>query len=468
MKLITYLGVMAVLAVFAGCGDDAEKETPVTKEETNKSAAAVKLITLDPGHFHAALVQKTMYPGIDPEVHVYAPEGPEVTAHLALIDQYNTRPENPAKWKEVVYTGTDYRNKMLSEKKGNVVVLSGNNRHKTEFIQESVNAGLDVLADKPMAINDGDFLLLSKSFEEAKAKKVMLYDIMTERSEITNILQKEFAAIPELFGELTKGTPEDPAIMLESVHYYYKFVSGKALTRPVWFFDPLQQGEAVADVGTHLVDLVHWEFFPGQALDYKSDIVMGKSKIWFTPMTLSQFTAVTKKDSFPEFLKKYVVKDTVLQTHSNGEVNYSVKGVHARVIARWDYQAKEGGDTHYAIAKGSKAQLIIKQGKEEKYLPTLYILPVKGQEKAFDTAVSAAVNKIAGLYPGVSSVKHKNGYQVIIPDSYKVGHEAHFAQVMERYLSYLKEGNLPSWEVPNMLAKYYVTTKSAETAEIRK
>ena len=32
----------------------------------------VKLITLDPGHFHAALVQKTMYPQVDPNVYVYA------------------------------------------------------------------------------------------------------------------------------------------------------------------------------------------------------------------------------------------------------------------------------------------------------------------------------------------------------------------------------------------------------------
>jgi len=31
------------------------------------------LIVADPGHFHAALVQKEMYPSLSPEVHVYAP-----------------------------------------------------------------------------------------------------------------------------------------------------------------------------------------------------------------------------------------------------------------------------------------------------------------------------------------------------------------------------------------------------------
>ena len=35
----------------------------------------VHLITLDPGHFHAALVQKSMYADVDSVVHVYAPGG---------------------------------------------------------------------------------------------------------------------------------------------------------------------------------------------------------------------------------------------------------------------------------------------------------------------------------------------------------------------------------------------------------
>ena len=475
MKFTVYFKAMAIFSVIAGCGNGENQKSPegtadstANVRETKQEAASVRLITLDPGHFHAALVQKIMYPGIDPRAYVYAPAGPDVQSHLALINQYKERPEKPATWDEVVYTGTDFFNKMLSEKKGNVVVLSGNNRQKTEYIQQSVDAGLNVLADKPMAINDGDFSLLTKSFDDAARKKVLLYDIMTERSEITNILQKEFAALPEVFGELTKGSPADPAILMESVHYYYKFVSGNALTRPVWFFDPLQQGEAIPDVGTHLVDLVQWEYFPEQMLDYKTDIGLGKSRIWYTPLTFSQFAAITKKDSFPEFLKKYVVKDSILQAHANGEINYTIKGVHARVIARWDYQAKEGGDTHYSVAKGSKAHIIIRQGKDEKFQPTLYINPVRTGDTSFGTALTAAVQKLMATYPGIGIEKYKNGYKVNIPDSYKVGHEAHFGQVMERYLSYLKQGSLPAWEVPNMLAKYYITTQSVKTAKAEK
>ncbi|RYY15769.1 MAG: oxidoreductase, partial [Chitinophagaceae bacterium] len=233
-------------------------------------------------------------------------------------------------------------------------------------------------------------------------------------------------------------------------------------------FDPLQQGESLADVGTHLVDLVQWEFFPEQTLDYKTDIVLGKSRAWYTPLTLSQFTAITKKDSFPDYISKYVVKDSILQTHGNNEVNYTIKGVHARVIARWDYQAREGGDTHYSVAKGSRSHIIIKQGKEENFQPTLYIKPVKTGDADFAAALNGAVSKLTATYPGIGVEKHTNGFRVVIPDSFKVGHEAHFGQVMERYLSYLKQGSLPAWEIPNMLAKYYITTQSVKTATVDK
>lgn len=44
----------------------------------------VKIITLNPGHFHAYLVQKDMYDQVDPTVHIYAPEGPEVKRHISI------------------------------------------------------------------------------------------------------------------------------------------------------------------------------------------------------------------------------------------------------------------------------------------------------------------------------------------------------------------------------------------------
>jgi hypothetical protein len=323
---------MTTAFILSGCASN--------DPEPVQSKPAVTLITLDPGHFHAALVQKNMVEGIDSNVYVYAPDGPELKAHLDLINQYNTRQDNPTRWNEHVYTGTDFAQKMLSEKKGNVVVLSGNNKEKTEFMLQAIDSGMNVLADKPMAINSADFELLQRSFNEAVKKNVLLYDIMTERSEITNIVQKELANDKEVFGNLKTGSEKDPAVVMESVHYFFKQVSGKDLIRPVWFFDAEQEGEAVADVGTHLVDLVQWECFPDKPIDYQRDVKIISSKLWPTPLTREQFAKVTKMDSFPEFLKKDV-KNDVLNTHANGEINFSIDGKHIRVTARWNFQAEE-------------------------------------------------------------------------------------------------------------------------------
>src|SRR6478609_1214446 len=339
------------------------------------------IITLDPGHFHAALVQKSMYDNVDSVVHVYSPEGTDVKLHLGRIEAFNTRAEQPTHWNEVVYSGPDYFEKMLAEKPGNVVVLSGNNQRKAEYISKSLEGGLHVLADKPMVIAAKDFETLKGAFETAKKNDVLLYDIMTERFEITTMLQKEFSMMPDVFGTLEIGTPENPAVTKESVHHFYKYVSGSVLTRPAWFMDVSQQGEGIVDVTTHLVDLVQWECFPEQILDYTKDIQIGTAKRTTTIMTLSEFKAITKLDAFPEYLMKDVSNDTILNVYSNGEINYKLKNVHAKVSVIWNYKAPEGtGDTHYSIMRGSRANLIIQQGPEENYKPTLYIESVIDRE----------------------------------------------------------------------------------------
>ena len=94
----------------------------------------IRLITLNPGHFHAALIQKSMYPQLSPIVQVYAPAGTDVELHLARINAYNKRTDKPTQWDEKVYIGKDYLARMLAEKKGNVVMLAGNNKLKTKSL----------------------------------------------------------------------------------------------------------------------------------------------------------------------------------------------------------------------------------------------------------------------------------------------------------------------------------------------
>ena len=437
------------------------------KDESKSPSSEVKLITLAPAHFHAALVQKSMYPGMDSVVYVYAPKGLGLTEQLNYIKQYNSRAEDPTHWEEKVYDGDDYLQKMLDEKKGNVVVLAGNNQLKTEYIKKSIDDSLNVLADKPMAINVAGFDKLKQAFADAKQKGVLLYDIMTERSVAASMLQKKLTNMPSVFGELEKGTKDSPAVVMESVHRYFKQVSGKPLIRPDWFFDPLQQGDAIVDVGVHLVDLVQWVCFPEVSLDYTKDISIESSKIWPTPITLAQFSIITNEDHYPDFLKKYVKDDSILLTHGNGSIDYTIKGIHSRITAKWTYDAPEGaGDTYYALLKGTKANLEIKQGADENWKATLYVWPKDSKDtNDLSKALNDAIKDINKDMPGVTIESYKAGWKVIIPGEYHKGHESHFADVMKRYLQYLKDGKLPEWEVPCMIAKYYTTTKALEMAQ---
>lgn len=455
---------LVILALLSSCGNGKKNIQQAGSMAFTGAKGEVRLITLDPGHFHAALVQKKMYEQVNPEVRVYAPEGSDLAQHLGRIGGYNTRKENPTAWNEVIYTGPDYFQKMLNEQHGNVVVLSGNNRIKTEYIKKSVEAGLNVLADKPMVITPENFPLLEESFKIAAGKGVILYDIMTERHEITSMVQKEISQVPEIFGTLLPGSQEHPAVEIFSVHFFYKSVSGSALVRPGWFFDVDQQGEGMVDVATHLVDLVQWGCFPGVILQ-KSDIEMLQARHYPTVMTLDEFKAVTKLESFPDNLSKFV-KDGKLDEYANGEMLYKIKGIHAKVTAEWQYKAPEGsGDTHYSILRGSKASVEIKQGEAEKYLPTLYVHANPGTKvPEFSAALENAVMKNSS-HPGLTLEKvDELTWKVNIPAVYKVGHEAHFSQVTEQYLEYLKAGKLPEWEVPNMIVKYYTTTEALKLA----
>ncbi|HET9279175.1 MAG TPA: putative oxidoreductase C-terminal domain-containing protein, partial [Flavitalea sp.] len=339
---------------------------------------------------------------------------------------------------------------------------------KTEYIKKCIDEGLHVLADKPMVIDQKNFEVLKDAFAAAASKNILLYDIMTERYEITNALQREFSMLGEVFGELQKGTPENPAVTKESVHHFYKYVSGNVLTRPAWFMDVSQQGEGLVDVTTHLVDLVQWASFPDQKIDYQADVRLLSARRWSTDMTLSQFNQITKLNGFPSYLQKDVVKDTILKVFSNGEINYQLKGIHSKVSVIWNYQAPEGaGDTHNSTMRGTLANLVIRQESKDKR-PVLFIEPANKIDSGYENTVIEKLKVVQAKYPGIELKKLSNSWEVIIPEKYNEGHEAHFARVTEKFLEFLESGKLPDWEVPNMIAKYYITTSALEIAQSKK
>jgi len=139
-----------------------------------------------------------------------------------------------------------------------------------------------------------------------------------------------------------------------------------------------------------------------------------------------------------------------------------LKGTYAKASVAWHFKAPEGAaDTHYSIMRGTKCNLIIEQGAKEGYQPKLYI---EGKEELAGN-LESAVNSLNSKYPGIALERlGKEKWSIFVPEKYKVGHEAHFGQVTEKFLGFLKDGNLPDWEVPNMITKYYTTTSALDFA----
>ncbi len=429
----------------------------------------IKLIVLAPGHFHASLLQKRNMPQVNDSVFVYvATEDVGLKQYLLAIESFNKRDEDPTNWQIIVYTGDDFLNKMISDKRGNVIVLAGNNKEKTGYILSAVDAGLNVLSDKPMAINRKDFLLLEEAYANTEAKNVLLYDMMTERYDLLNIIEKELINDYDFFGELQSGTPEEPAVYMESVHHFYKEVAGTPLIRPAWYYDVEQQGEGIADVTTHLIDLLFWKCFPDQAIDYTTDIGNISSTHWPTEITLAQFTKSTGETSFPNYLQKYI-DNSVLKVYANGTLHFNVRNRNVNLKVTWDYEAPEGsGDTFVSVVKGTKAILRTEQNKEQNFIKQLYVQkPEELDEKQFSGNLQKAVEKIQTIYSfvSVSPTSVKGEYLINIPVEQREGHESHFKYVAESFFNFLVNHDMPEWEKANTLAKYYITTQAVKLAE---
>jgi predicted dehydrogenase len=458
-NVFSYL-LLAIAASFLACNGSSKSNKTEEKQSMFTGAnGEIKFITLDPGHFHAALVQKNMYDQVSPDIFVYAPEGAELQNHLKIIDGYNARKDNPTKWNLKVCSGDDYLERMLAEKPGNVVVISGNNRIKTDYIRKSVEAGLNVLADKPMVITPEKFGELEKTFKTAKEKGVLLYDLMPERYEVNVMLQKELSSNPEVFGALEDGTLQKPATEQICIHHFYKTVSGNALVRPAWFFDVNQQGEGIVDIATHYVDLVQWSCFPNQIIN-KNDIEIISAKHWPTLLSITEFSMAIQLREYPDFLARNAKKGN-LNVFSNGEIIYKIKGKVAKVSVEWKFKAPEGaGDSHYSVMRGTLCSLEIRQGMDERFEPTLYITANEGTDvNLFAANLSKAIRDLPQKNIVIQKVK-SNVWKAVVPKELRIEHEERFAIVVKKYLEYLKNGNIPEWETSGMITKYYTTTEA--------
>ncbi len=393
----------------------------------------VSLTVIDPGHFHATLLQKHNMEGVSKTVNVYAPAGEELDQYLQAIRGYNSRAVDPTSWTENIYKGADYLEKLPKAGNLEAVMLSGNNRKKTSYIACAVDKGYNVLSDKPMAINKSQWRLLRDVYGQAQDKDLVIMDLMTERYDTLNILVRKLLSDKDLFGEL--DCSDAPAVKMTSVHHFYKEVSGSALHRPAWYYDVTQQGEGIADVTTHLIDLVFWQCFPEQTIGL-GDVKVNGARHSATQISAQQFKCSTGESAFPSYLDG-VREGDYIDVYSNGSIDFTVKGVPVQMNVTWNWMPQEGSsDTFEAVYKGTKATIIVRQDLSTGFVKQVFVKPSGGRE-----------------------------IMMSVPAECRIGHEDHFNLVAGQFLQYVRgTQKVPEWETQNTVTKYYITTTAVEMA----
>lgn len=417
--------------------------------------AKLGLIVVDPGHFHAALAQKEMYPNVAETVHVYAPVGADLVDYLTRIARFNTRADAPTDWRLEVHAGGDFLERMARETPGDAAILAGRNHEKLDIIARAVEAGLHVLADKPMIVRRDQLPALSQMLDRAAAKGLVVQDMMGGRQEITRTLTRELHHDRDIFGEQIAGTASEPGVAMTSLHHLMKIVSGVPNPRPPWYFDVRQQGDALADIGTHLVDRAHGTLFPDAALDAARDIQIEAVRRWPTMLDLGQFRQVTGTVDWPDYLGDAVAGGT-LAYPCNAHLDYAARGVHVGLDMVWEWlEPPGGGDTHTETWRGTRSRIELRHGPEEGWRPQLYVVP----EADVGAVLQGRIAALATTSPGLGLERCDGEWKIVIPDALRIGHDAHFRELTKGFLGRIERREaLTDAERQNLLAKYFVTT----------
>jgi predicted dehydrogenase len=431
--------------------------------ETSASPPAGKhtLIVLNPGHFHAALTLRRPHTRLNEDVYVYADAGPDVDAFVDLVESFNQRPQDPTHWTLHVYRGADHVDRLLSERRGDVAMVAGKNDAKLDSIARLHEAGFFVLGDKPWLIEPTQLDRL----EAVAGTSPLAMDIMTERHEIANRVQKALMGRAEVFGAL-RDDGAQPAISLKSVHHLYKTVNGRPLVRPAWYFDTRVQGEGIADVTTHLVDLVQW-MMGGEPFAYERDVELTAARQWSTRVPLQIFSQITGLPDFEPRVRERV-EGGALSYLCNAAISYRLRSLPVQIESVWALEIpRGGGDLHWCLARGEKADLIVDQSAATRFVPELFVHPSVSNER-YAITLGQAVAALQPAFPGIAVDPADGGaFHIRIPKTLRTTHEQHFAAVLDQFLALVDGAEPPRHLAPDLVAKYELLARAIELSRRR-
>ncbi|MGL6076133.1 MAG: putative oxidoreductase C-terminal domain-containing protein [Fimbriiglobus sp.] len=425
----------------------------------------VRLMTLDPTHFHAALLTQRRVEGVHPRLYVYSDFSKELLTYLEWMQVGNSRLPHGQGWEMDVRASDRWRARAFQEQPGNTAVITGANRSKIDLMLDAVRAGLHVIADKGWIVDQADFPMLETLLSEAELREVILWEMLPLRHKMGHRLLRELLYLPEVFGELLLGSPDEPALTIDSTQFLRKSPIGLPVIRPMWWLDHHISGHVLADSTSYLVDLALWILFPGEPILHIVDAECQDATGWATPVSEEQFHAITGIRKAPEIFRS----NGQIMLESNGLMAFTVRGVHARTNCQWDFDSeRKAGDIHDFVVRGSRSRITLTCPPTPTESPwELLVTPNKIEDKAaISRAMQQSLTRWRPHHPGLSLREHATAIEVVIPNSEVSDSVSNFEEILSSFVNAFRNPrSVPGWEITNKLARYYLTTRAAEIAE---
>jgi hypothetical protein len=267
---------------------------------------------------------------------------------------------------------------------------------------------------------------------------------------------------PELFGTFVTHNSAAPAIDIASVHHLYKRVNGRPLQRPAWYYDTTVQGDGLVDIQSHMVEQAQWWVLGEDVGEIERDIVLDTARRWTTPVPLPLFHDSTGLAAYPEALQP-AVRDGILQYACNGEICYRLRGISVRQTAEWRQREPEGtGDLHRLTLRGSRCNVLIRQGAETGYKATLHLEPAAGV--ALEPLLRPVLAQWQVHFPGLTYEPSACGLRLLLPPALDHGHESHFALVLRAFLEHLERGFWPEALRARLRMRYTLLARARDLA----
>ena len=166
---------------------------------------------------------------------------------------------------------------------------------------------------------------------------------------------------------------------------------------------------------------------------------------------LTPVCEITALPGIPTGLQQLVEPDGTLRYMGNGVVDYRLCGKLIRWTVRWEVGPDVGGDTHLAIARGTRSTVIVQHDKKFSDGPEVFVKPF-GSTGSLTSAIRDACKH---WLPNAKLPITPFGDRIHIGilEGHRSGHESHFAAVLREFVDYSRKPKaVPAWERPNLLA----------------